>query len=333
MVEKIPSPTYNQYLKYPYISPSIDGPSGISCSTILEIFDTECKILWKKTDQDFTDPIGMSILRYAIDEKFYSEIKFICKNFYQNFDCNQTQIILQPTIEIIKFFLNDSCINYQEIDVPVYDFGENVISRCKINYYELNKIIKENSTKGFYSLIDHVSDYDFDYRLIDFENLKYLIFIGSFQNFYGIKSIPISWLYIVDKDFYADFYNKIRNFQNSLSFHSEILALATLKIHDKILQANFTVRELNLEILEVFFNRNKDKFYWHPPKKSFIGYVGLKDNQNINDFISEILERSKILLTKSRLFPDKIALCVGQANLKSAINAWEDHFISYEKCR
>ncbi len=153
------------------------------------------------------------------------------------------------------------------------------------------------------------------------------ISLSGVSKTFGLGGLRIGWLSIKERKLLQ----KVLSFKDyttlSNSIVSEFIALAALRKSDVILSRNLGIIQNNLEILDEFFNQQKDKFQWLKPKAGTVALVKTKFAKNTEDFCEDLIKKKGVLLMPGTKFDydDCLRLGFGRKNMKIAIEKLEEY--------
>jgi len=150
--------------------------------------------------------------------------------------------------------------------------------------------------------------------------------LGVMSKTYGMAGLRIGWIAtqnaeILEKMAGLKDYTTICN-----SAPSELLAEIALKHRQSIAARNLGIIQQNLGVLEEFFNRQKQRFVWLPPRAGSVAFPRLVEGE-IEDFCHRLVTQAGVLLLPGTLFGvegNYFRLGFGRANLALAVQKLEE---------
>ncbi len=197
---------------------------------------------------------------------------------------------------------------------------------------ELKAIIQIARDADLYLFSDEV------YRGLEHENTNKVpavcdiyhkgISLGVMSKTYGLAGLRIGWIATHNPVLYSELcsfkdYTTICN-----SAPSEFLANFALNHAEHIISRNLEIIKRNLELLDAFFSKYRDKFEWVKPQGGSVGFVKIKIPKTSMEFCLETIEKAGILLLPGELFDygsDHFRIGFGRANFPEVLAKFEEY--------
>jgi aspartate/methionine/tyrosine aminotransferase len=151
------------------------------------------------------------------------------------------------------------------------------------------------------------------------------ISLGAMAKTYGLPGLRIGWIATRD----TALYDRMAAFKDYLTIcnpaPSEFLATLALRHHDALIERIRAIVVPNLDRLDAFFARHRDRWEWLRPRAgttAFPRYLG----GSTEKLCAELVERAGVLLLPSAAFDagdDRVRVGYGRKNLPEALAALE----------
>ncbi len=155
----------------------------------------------------------------------------------------------------------------------------------------LVKVAEENNTLIFsdevYRLLEF-SPNDKSPSLADLTNKA--IALSTMSKPWGAGGTGIGWVVCQDLKIIEKILKAQHIYAVCFSRPGEIQAMMAIRSVDEIIAKNLKIIEENIELLDVFFEENKDLFEWVRPKASGTGFVKFKGPITADKMAEELLE-------------------------------------------
>jgi aspartate/methionine/tyrosine aminotransferase len=146
--------------------------------------------------------------------------------------------------------------------------------------------------------------------------------IGVMSKSFGLAGLRIGWIATRDRELLA----RLAAFKDYTTIcsagPSEVLALIALRARDRVLARNRAIVEANLPLLDQFFDRWPGIVEWVRPRGGSIGFPRLVVDRPIDEFASELVQATGVLILPGTLFGDTsnhFRVGYGRTNLKAAL--------------
>jgi len=109
---------------------------------------------------------------------------------------------------------------------------------------------------------------------------------------------------------------------------SEFLAELALRHRDVLLRRNLAIVLGNLEMLDAFFGRHRDRFSWRRPKAGPVAFPAYLGPEGSDRFCAELRDRAGVLLLPGSLFDHgnrHFRLGFGRRDLAAGLERLEEH--------
>ncbi|HVO41165.1 MAG TPA: aminotransferase class I/II-fold pyridoxal phosphate-dependent enzyme [Aggregatilineales bacterium] len=152
--------------------------------------------------------------------------------------------------------------------------------------------------------------------------------LGVLSKTYGLPGLRIGWIATRNtaiREAMAHFkdYTSICN-----SAPSEFLGVVALRHRGHLAARNLQIVRRNLALLDEFFARHADSFWWVRPKAGSIAYPRLKLDRDIEAFCIDVVERQGVLLLPGTCYEadsQHFRIGFGRANMPEALGRFEDY--------
>lgn len=150
---------------------------------------------------------------------------------------------------------------------------------------------------------------------------------------YGLPGLRIGWIMTRDRSVLQ----KMERYKHYLSIcnsvPSEFLAIAALKVGEKILERNRGLVNSNAEKLGAFFNEFPDIFQWRRPDGGCVGYPRYRKEEGADRFCEELVRTTGILLLPPKIYrselletpADRFRIGFGRRNIEEGLAVFRDY--------
>lgn len=149
--------------------------------------------------------------------------------------------------------------------------------------------------------------------------------LGVMSKAYGLAGLRIGWLATRD----AARLHELASFKDYTticsSAPSEFLATLALRHADALVDRNRQIVRENLDRLDGFFDRHRERFEWHRPKAGSVAFPMLRRG-SVAAFCAEIVAKTGVLLLPGTLYGDgynAFRIGFGRRNLPEALARFE----------
>ena len=203
---------------------------------------------------------------------------------------------------------------------------------------KFNSIIEiaKNHTPPLFIFSDEV------YRLLEYNKNDRLpnmcdcynrgISLGVMSKAFGLAGLRIGWIASKNKSLIK----KLESFKNYTticsSAPSEFLSLLALRNKDRIIERNLKIIQNNLQLLVIFFDKNKQLFDWIKPKAGCIAFPRIILNTGAEKFCLDLFKNSGVLLMPSTNFnfeDQHFRIGYGRKTLLEGLNVLEEYLRKY----
>jgi aspartate/methionine/tyrosine aminotransferase len=148
---------------------------------------------------------------------------------------------------------------------------------------------------------------------------------------YGLPGLRVGWIACRD----GKLLDRMERLKHYLSIcnaaPSEVLATIALKAAPKILERNRNICAENLQKLDAFFIRHRDRFEWYEPDGGCIAYPRYLGSDGVEAFCKQLVEEAGVLLLpasmyRSQLLPapdDRFRIGYGRRGMDEALTAFD----------
>jgi aspartate/methionine/tyrosine aminotransferase len=150
--------------------------------------------------------------------------------------------------------------------------------------------------------------------------------LGGLAKPFGLAGVRIGWIALRD----APLLRRVAAFKDYLticnSAPSEILALIALRAKDRVLARNRAIVEMNLALLDAFFDRRGSIVDWVRPRAGLVAFPRLKSPELIDDLARRLVEETGVLLLPGSIFDHEgnhFRVGFGRKNLPEALERFE----------
>ena len=154
------------------------------------------------------------------------------------------------------------------------------------------------------------------------------ISLGVMSKAFGLAGLRIGWIAVKDKILLE----KLLSFKNYTTICNSALSefFSTLALRNKniILERNLKIIKNNIQLLEAFFNKNKQFFSWIKPKAGCIAFPRIKFDKNVEDFCLDLFNSTGVLLlpgTKYDYDDKHFRIGFGRKNMPAGLRLLEDY--------
>ena len=195
------------------------------------------------------------------------------------------------------------------------------------DFRELNQIAQAKGIIVFSDEVYRESEYRAIERLPAACDInENAVSLGVMSKTYGLAGLRLGWIATRNAEVYEQMarlkdYTTICN-----SAPSEFLATLALRHREKIVLRNLDIILRNLELLDRFFARFKNRFIWQRPAAGPIAFPRLL-GENIETFCERLVRQTGVLLAPGTLFEDydnHFRIGFGRKNLPEAVARLED---------
>lgn len=352
----------------PYLLCCSDAESW-KLNEILELADSETKMLWESLNLGYTESPGLPLLRKEI-AKLYSHIDseqvLTFAGAEEGIYCTMRTLI-EPGDHVIVI---DPC--YQSLKTLPESFGAHVTSILldsekgwRLSLKDLEKAFRSNTKllvlnyphnpsgavldkevfEGLIKLARQHGTYVFCdevYRYLEIDEGDRLpsiadvyekgITLNVMTKAFGLAGLRIGWLAAQNMEFIqaVGSYKLYTSICNSAP--SEILALIALRAKDKILKRNREIMLNNLEILDSFMKRHPKILSWNRPQSGTMAVIKLLLPVSIEKFAEELVEQTGVLIMPGPVFDlagNFFRIGFGKKNMKEVLNRFEQFLENY----
>lgn len=150
--------------------------------------------------------------------------------------------------------------------------------------------------------------------------------LGGVSKTFGMAGARIGWLATRD----AGLMERLAQLKDYTticsSAPSEVLATIALKSADRIIAENLELIKKNLDILDDFFDRHVDVFYWDRPPAGTVGFPRLLSSKTADEFCGAMISAAGVLLLPASVFDfgqSHFRVGFGREDLPGAVEALE----------
>jgi aspartate/methionine/tyrosine aminotransferase len=152
------------------------------------------------------------------------------------------------------------------------------------------------------------------------------ISLGVMSKAYGLPGLRIGWLATRNKNLF----NKITLLKDYTticnSAPSEFLAEVALRHRNVILHRNRELMNRNLDILDGFFGKHRDRFVWKRPQAGPIAFPELR-GEEVAMFCDRLVNKTGVLLLPGTIYDDpgnNFRIGFGRTNMAEALGILEE---------
>lgn len=178
------------------------------------------------------------------------------------------------------------------------------------------------------------------YRLLEFDQSERLnsvceiyensVTLSGLSKVFALAGLRIGWIITKNKEIF----DKISAFKDYTticsSAPSEILALIALRSNKTIIDRNIGIINKNLKLLDKFFKKYSQIFFWNRPKAGTVGFPKLLLKKDVSEFCQELIEKKGVLLLPSNVydFPvNNFRVGFGRKKMPEALSKLEEFLI------
>lgn len=328
--------------KYEFNTPYLlcaSDPESWSLSDLIDLADPESKELWQNLRLGYTEIPGLPLLRAEI-AKLYSSVHsdqiLTTAGAEEGIYCSM-RVLLSPGDHVIVV---TPC--YESLENIPLIIGADVTRialdpkhNWKLELESLQKAFRDNTKllvlnyphnptgtllneEVFHGMIDLARERncyifcDEVYRYMEIDPQERLpsivdayekgITLNVMTKAFGLAGLRIGWLASRDIEFIhqAISYKVYLSICNSAP--SEILALIALRAKEILLKRNREIMLYNLELLDDFMKRNRDRLAWTRPRSGTIAFLELLLPIPIEQFVQELVEKTGVLIMPGTIF-------------------------------
>lgn len=176
------------------------------------------------------------------------------------------------------------------------------------------------------------------YNGLEFENqyrLPYVcdlyengVSIGGLSKAYGLAGLRIGWIAAKNKEIINEI-NHYKDFTTICnSGISELIGIFALKHREKVLTNSLKILKDNVELLNEFFNKYSDIFYFIAPRGGTIAFPELLIDRDIEEFCIELVNKTGVLLLPGNYYDydnRHFRIGFGRKNMPTALSIFEDY--------
>ena len=355
---------FSQYeFKAPYLLCSSD-PESFSIDELLS-YEPSSSEAFKKQWLGYTETQGKPELRNEVS-KLYENIKpesilihsggeegiFIFMNValkpgdhvIAQFPAYQSLYEVAKSIgaEVTKWILDEQNNWELNLDFLKQNIKENtraIIINCPHNptgylmsKNKLDEIIKVAKEKNIYIFSDEV------YKFLEYnpaDRLKSVcdlyengISVGGMSKAFALPGLRICWIATRNKNILRQMASFKDYTTICCSAPSEFLSLVALRNKEKIFKRNIDIILRNLKIVNIFFERYKDLFYWTLPKAGTIAFPSIKLNVDSAKFCIDAIEKKGVFILPSTVYDfgnKNFRIGFGRKNTRVALEKFEEY--------
>lgn len=198
-------------------------------------------------------------------------------------------------------------------------------------FVRLNRILDRRGILLFSDEVYRESEYSADDRLPSACDLsERAVSLGVMSKTYGLPGLRIGWVATRNADI-ADRMAALKDYTTICnSGPSEFLAEIALRHRHRLVRRNLDVIAANLTVLDDFFERHSDVFFWVRPKAGPIGFVRLTGSE-VEPFCHELVSRAGVLLLPGSLYGyggNHFRIGFGRRSMPEALAALEQFLAS-----
>lgn len=198
-------------------------------------------------------------------------------------------------------------------------------------FSELNRLTRERGIALFSDEVYRESEYDVADRLPPACDInENAISLGVMSKTYGLPGLRIGWIATHNAEIRMRMAGLKDYTTICSSAPSEFLAELALRHRQQIVKRNLDLIARNLTVLDGFFAKHADRFFWRRPKAGPIAFPRLVGD-DIEAFCHELATTAGVLLLPGTIFDDRenhFRIGFGRKNLPEAILRLEDFLIS-----
>jgi aspartate/methionine/tyrosine aminotransferase len=333
-----------EYLaKYEFTAPYLlccSDAESFSMQEVLDLANSEEKLLWQNLALGYTEPQGLPLLRNQIVKGLYPAMEphnILCFAGAEDGIFCTLHTLCEKGNHVIVF---SPC--YQSlIEIPVEkgcEVSEIVLredNEWKIDLSEVKAALR-NNTKGIVinfphnpsgqvisqqelvALVDLCKEHDLwlfsdeVYRLLGQPEVGWsspaaeiydkAISLGVMSKAFGMAGLRIGWVACKDTNLLKkiEFTKHYTSICNSAP--SEILSLISLRNKDVILARNNKIVAGNLKLLDDFMKKYDNLFSWVRPQGGCVGFINYKGKESVDDFSNRLVNDKGVLLMPASIY-------------------------------
>jgi aspartate/methionine/tyrosine aminotransferase len=151
--------------------------------------------------------------------------------------------------------------------------------------------------------------------------------LGVMSKTYGLPGLRIGWI-ATHNDEIISRMERLKDYTTICNgAPSENLAELALRHRQRLVERNLGIIRGNLDTLNQFFSRHRDRFEWSPPRAGPIAYPRLVDGE-IDAFCDDLVTRSGVLLLPGSVYGDRenhFRIGFGRKNMSEALVHLEEY--------
>lgn len=194
------------------------------------------------------------------------------------------------------------------------------------DFEAVHRFAQENDLLLFSDEVYRESEYDPGTRLPAACDLgEHAVSLGVLSKTYGLAGLRIGWVATRNEAVYKKLaalkdYTTICN-----SAPSEFLAELAVRHRQKLAERNLGIIKRNLKVMDSFFDRHADRFFWVRPRAgsmAFPRYLG----GDVEVLCDRLVREAGVLLLPGSMYDDRgnhFRLGLGRANLPEAVEHFE----------
>ncbi|HSG42263.1 MAG TPA: aminotransferase class I/II-fold pyridoxal phosphate-dependent enzyme [Anaerolineales bacterium] len=201
----------------------------------------------------------------------------------------------------------------------------------RTDFDAVNQFAQENDLLLFFDEVYRESEYDPSTRLPAVCDMgEHAVSLGVTSKTYGLAGLRIGWVATKNKKIYSDMaslkdYTTICN-----SAPSEFLAEVAMRNRQKLINRNLEIIKSNLKIMDDFFSRHADLFFWARPQAGSMGFPKFIKG-DIEDFCDKVVREAGVLLLPGTMYDDAghhFRVGLGRKNLSQAVERLEGYLLT-----
>lgn len=325
----------------PYLLCCSDAES-VAMQAILDLANTEDKMLWDNLRLQYTEPFGLPELRQQIARSLYPTLQsdnILClagaeegifASLFTLCEPDDHAIVMTPCYQslmeipklkgtrVTSIPLRES--NQWQIDINEIKQAIQSNTTCIVINFPHNptgQVITQEALDDLIDLCDAHNLWLFSdevYRLLGSPQSKWAtpaaegypkaISLGVMSKAFGMPGLRVGWIACQDRTMI----HKIKLMKDYLSIcnsaPSEILSLITLKNKEAILQRNNKIVAENLKRLDYFLSEYHHLFEWVRPQGGCVGFVKYKGKDSVDQFCKTLINTKGVLLLPGSVYDD-----------------------------
>jgi aspartate/methionine/tyrosine aminotransferase len=142
----------------------------------------------------------------------------------------------------------------------------------------------------------------------------------------------IGWIATKDKEVQRRAWELKDYIVVSASRFDEFFGALALRHADSLLARNRAIARANLEVLDAFFERNKDLFSWVRPQAGTVGLIRYLNGRDTHPICEDAMAKNSVLLASSTLFDagnNHFRIGFGRANMPEALERFEAYISAH----